>query len=155
MLSADVWPALVGARFAVFSLPFFWLESGRLLCVAVFVCLCEPDGGLVWPLGFVVLVAAADLLVPFGVWVLFTALREFVGLPGVLVVVDVLRVQFVDLELVVLLFFLVSVLGLKGVRLEVALSSVVLLLDVVRALDTLLRLGALVVRIGLSAFGIF
>lgn len=157
-LNRKPWSPWTGARtlreLALVYQPQFNLASKRITGFEALLRWHCPKRGLVSPADFIPLAEEIGLIVPIGEWVIRTACEEAVGWPQPLnVAVNVSAVQFGSPNLVSTILSALAQSGLDPRRLEVEITESVLLGDHRAALDTLLRVRELGVRVSMDDFG--
>ncbi|MFR0690583.1 EAL domain-containing protein [Enterobacterales bacterium AE_CKDN230030158-1A_HGKHYDSX7] len=114
----------------------------------------HPERGLVGPDDFIKLAEESDLIVDIGEWVLQQACQEAVGWPeSMQVSVNISPVQFSQADLVAQVQGALTHSGLAAERLELEVTESTMLGDVERALQTMLALKELGVRLNMDDFG--
>jgi EAL domain-containing protein (putative c-di-GMP-specific phosphodiesterase class I) len=153
-LELDFRRALALRELALVYQPQFNLASKRITGFEALLRWHCPKRGLVSPADFIPLAEEIGLIVPIGEWVIRTACEEAVGWPQPLnVAVNVSAVQFGSPNLVSTILSALAQSGLDPRRLEVEITESVLLGDHRAALDTLLRVRELGVRVSMDDFG--
>ena len=153
-LELDFRRALALRELALVYQPQFNLASKRITGFEALLRWHSPKRGLVSPADFIPLAEEIGLIVPIGEWVIRTACEEAVGWPQPLnVAVNVSAVQFGSPNLVSTILSALAQSGLDPRRLEVEITESVLLGDHRAALDTLLRVRELGVRVSMDDFG--
>ena len=114
----------------------------------------RPGGEVVPPADFIPLAEETGLILPIGQWVLETACAEAAGWPEHLsVAVNLSPAQFRQGDLAEMVANILSSTGLPGHRLELEVTEGLLIDDTDRALEALVALKALGIRISLDDFG--
>jgi diguanylate cyclase (GGDEF)-like protein len=153
-LELDFRCALALREFALVYQPQLNLDSKRITGFEALLRWHNPKRGLVSPADFIPLAEEIGLIVPIGEWVVRTACAEAVGWPQPLnVAVNVSAVQFGSPNLVPTILSALAESGLDPHRLELEITESVLLDDHRAALDALLRVRELGVRVSMDDFG--
>jgi len=153
-LELDFRRALALRELALVYQPQLNLASKRITGFEALLRWHNPKRGLVSPADFIPLAEEIGLIVPIGEWVIRTACEEAVSWPQPLnVAVNVSAVQFGSPNLVSTILSALAQSGLDPRRLEVEITESVLLGDHRAALDTLLRVRELGVRVSMDDFG--
>ena len=132
--------------------------TGRILGVEALVRWNHPELGVQPPGHFIPLAEATGLILPLGLWVLKTACRQnkawqVLGLPPVIIAVNVSPRQFCDPALVGQVRQALSETGLDPRYLELELTENAVMQDTDSALATMRALEELGVRLSIDDFG--
>jgi diguanylate cyclase (GGDEF)-like protein/PAS domain S-box-containing protein len=128
--------------------------TGRLLGFEALARWFHPTRGNVPPGIFVPIAEESEAIVEMGEWILREACREAAAWPrGLSVAVNLSPVQFRQGDLFSLIRDVLVESGLPGNRLELEITEGVLMADSATALNILLRIKALGVRIAMDDFG--
>ncbi len=153
-LELDFRRALALRELALVYQPQLNLASKRITGFEALLRWHNPKRGLVSPADFIPLAEEIGLIVPIGEWVIRSACEEAVGWPQPLnVAVNVSAVQFGSPNLVSTILSALAESGLDPRRLELEITESVLLGDHRAALDALLKVRELGVRISMDDFG--
>jgi predicted signal transduction protein with EAL and GGDEF domain len=153
-LELDFRRALALREFAIVYQPQLNLCSKRITGFEALLRWHNPKRGLVSPADFIPLAEEIGLIVPIGEWVIRTACSEAAGWPQPLsVAVNVSAVQFGSPNLVSTVLSALAESGLDPRRLELEITESVLLGDHRAALDVLLKVRELGVRVSMDDFG--
>ncbi len=134
------------------------VESGRVLGVEALVRWAHPRHGLQMPARFIPLAESTGLILPLGLWVLKAACRQNrlwqdLGLPPVIIAVNVSARQFCDPALPALVREALDESGLDPAFLELELTEDTVMRDTAQALSAMQALSALGVRLSIDDFG--
>src|SRR5450755_2150161 len=153
-LELDFRRALALREFAIVYQPQLNLGSKRITGFEALLRWHNPKRGLVSPADFIPLAEEIGLIVPIGEWVIRTACSEAAGWPQPLsVAVNVSAVQFGSPNLVSTVLSALAESGLDPRRLELEITESVLVGDHRAALDVLLKVRELGVRVSMDDFG--
>jgi diguanylate cyclase (GGDEF)-like protein len=153
-LELDFRRALALRELALVYQPQLNLVSKRITGFEALLRWHNPERGLVSPADFIPLAEKIGLIVPIGEWVIRTACREAARWPRPLsVAVNVSAVQFGSPNLVSTVLSALAESGLDPRRLELEITESVLLGDHRAALDILLKVRELGVRVSMDDFG--
>jgi diguanylate cyclase (GGDEF)-like protein len=152
-LEADLRHALERGEFEVHYQPLFHAADRRLSGIEALARWRHPERGLVMPDDFIPLAEETGLIRPLGEWVLRTACRAAVGWLGVELAVNLSPVQFRHQDLIEVVARALGDAGLEPTRLTLEITEGVLLSDPKTALEVLLRLRELGVKIAMDDFG--
>ncbi len=135
------------------------IRTGRITGVEALLRWQHPDLGTIAPMQFIPVAEETGLIVPIGRWVLATACRQNMawqelGLPRVIVAVNLTARQFADDRLLSDLAEILAATGMDARLLELEIAESLLMRDVERSLRTLGGLRDLGVRIAIDDFGI-
>jgi diguanylate cyclase (GGDEF)-like protein len=153
-LELDFRRALAMRELALVYQPQLNLASKRITGFEALLRWHNPKRGLVSPADFIPLAEKIGLIVPIGEWVIRTACIEAARWPPPLsVAVNVSAVQFGSPNLVSTVLSALAESGLDPRRLELEITESVLLGDHRAALDVLLKVRELGVRVSMDDFG--
>jgi diguanylate cyclase (GGDEF)-like protein len=153
-LELDFRRALAMRELALVYQPQLNLASKRITGFEALLRWHNPKRGLVSPADFIPLAEKIGLIVPIGEWVIRTACNEAASWPRPLsVAVNVSAVQFGSPNLVTTVLSALAESGLDPRRLELEITESVLLGDHRAALDILLQVRELGVRVSMDDFG--
>ncbi|MDB5576173.1 MAG: diguanylate cyclase/phosphodiesterase [Bradyrhizobium sp.] len=153
-LELDFRRALALRELALVYQPQLNLASKRITGFEALLRWHNPKRGLVSPADFIPLAEQIGLIVPIGEWVIRTACIEAARWPRPLsVAVNVSAVQFGSPNLVSTVLSALAESGLDPRRLELEITESVLLGDHRAALDVLLKVRELGVRVSMDDFG--
>jgi diguanylate cyclase (GGDEF)-like protein len=153
-LELDFRRALALRELALVYQPQLNLGSKRITGFEALLRWHNPKRGLVSPADFIPLAEKIGLIVPIGEWVIRTACSEAAGWPQPLsVAVNVSAVQFGSPNLIATVLSALAESGLDPRRLELEITESVLLGDHRAALDVLLQVRELGVRVSMDDFG--
>jgi diguanylate cyclase (GGDEF)-like protein len=153
-LELDFRRALAMRELALVYQPQLNLASKRITGFEALLRWHNPKRGLVSPADFIPLAEKIGLIVPIGEWVIRTACIEAARWPPPLsVAVNVSAVQFGSPNLVSTVLSALAESGLDPRRLELEITESVLLGDQRAALDVLLKVRELGVRVSMDDFG--
>jgi diguanylate cyclase (GGDEF)-like protein len=153
-LELDFRRALALRELALVYQPQLNLASKRITGFEALLRWHNPKRGLVSPADFIPLAEKIGLIVPIGEWVIRTACSEAARWPRPLsVAVNVSAVQFASPNLVSTVLSALAESGLDPRRLELEITESVLLGDHRAALDVLLKVRELGVRVSMDDFG--
>jgi diguanylate cyclase (GGDEF)-like protein len=153
-LELDFRRALAMRELALVYQPQLNLASKRITGFEALLRWHNPKRGLVSPADFIPLAEKIGLIVPIGEWVIRTACDEAASWPRPLsVAVNVSAVQFGSPNLVTTVLSALAESGLDPRRLELEITESVLLGDHRAALDVLLKVRELGVRVSMDDFG--
>jgi diguanylate cyclase (GGDEF)-like protein len=153
-LELDFRRALALRELALVYQPQLNLASKRITGFEALLRWHNPKRGLVSPADFIPLAEKIGLIVPIGEWVIRTACSEAARWPQPLsVAVNVSAVQFASPNLVSTVLSALTESGLDPRRLELEITESVLLGDHRAALDVLLKVRELGVRVSMDDFG--
>ena len=153
-LELDFRRALALRELALVYQPQLNLASKRITGFEALLRWHNPKRGLVSPADFIPLAERIGLIVPIGEWVIRTACSEAARWPQPLsIAVNVSAVQFGSANLVSTVLSALAESGLDPRRLELEVTESVLLGDHRAALDILLKVRELGVRVSMDDFG--
>jgi diguanylate cyclase (GGDEF)-like protein len=153
-MELDFRRALAMRELALVYQPQLNLASKRITGFEALLRWHNPKRGLVSPADFIPLAEKIGLIVPIGEWVIRTACIEAARWPRPLsVAVNVSAVQFGSPNLVSTVLSALAESGLDPRRLELEITESVLLGDHRAALDVLLKVRELGVRVSMDDFG--
>ncbi len=152
-LEADLRHALERGEFEVHYQPLFHAADRRLSGIEALARWRHPERGLVMPDDFIPLAEETGLIRPLGEWVLRTACQAAAGWPGVELAVNLSPVQFRHQDLIEVVARALRDTGLEPTRLTLEITEGVLLSDPKTALEVLLHLRELGVKIAMDDFG--
>ena len=151
----DSWAsASVPFQFTLHFQPQIHLKTGRIVGLEGLMRWHHPTKGMLPPAAFIPLLEESGLIVPLGAWALREACRLAMTWPGEQrVAVNVSAVQFAQNAVVNSVRDALLASGLPAHRLELEVTESLLIHDSTAALQTLMQLRALGVRIALDDFG--
>jgi len=155
---ANLRDALKNGEFRLHYQPQIRLSDGRIVGAEALIRWQRPDGDLVAPGRFIAAAEQSGLIIQIGQWVLNEACRQAVawrnaGLPDLVVSVNLSVVQFRRSNLLHDVTMALAGSGLPAERLELELTESVLLHDTDAALQTLLALKRIGVKLAIDDFG--
>lgn len=152
-LEGDLRHAIVSDQFVLLFQPRWSTQSLRIIGVEALIRWDHPLHGRLVPDQFVPLAEKSGLVVPLGEWVLRKACDTIARLPGLNVSVNVSVVQFRDSELVDTVGAVLAATQLTPNRLELEITESVLIENTDKALEMLVQLKDLGVRLSMDDFG--
>jgi diguanylate cyclase (GGDEF)-like protein len=159
-LEADLHQAVEQQAFFLNYQPIVALQTGRIAGFEALVRWQHPQKGLISPSDFIPVAEETGLIVPLGQWILETACqqmavwqRQFPDEPPLLISINLSPGQFAQPNLVPQIQAVLQATGLppQSVKLEITESMV--MENVEGAIDLLLRLKALNLKLGIDDFG--
>ncbi|MFG1401248.1 putative bifunctional diguanylate cyclase/phosphodiesterase [Xanthobacter sediminis] len=152
-LEGDLRRAILSDQFVLLFQPRWSTDTLRIIGVEALIRWDHPQLGRLVPDEFVPLAEKSGLVVPMGEWVLRKACDTIARLPGLNVSVNVSVVQFRGGELVETVGSVLKATDLAPHRLELEITESVLIENTDKALDVLLQLKDIGVRLSMDDFG--
>ncbi len=152
-LEGDLRRAIVSDQFVLLFQPRWSTDTLRIIGVEALIRWDHPQRGRLVPDEFVPLAEKSGLVVPLGEWVLRKACDTIARLPGLNVSVNVSVVQFRGGELVETVGSVLKATDLAPHRLELEITESVLIENAEKALEMLVQLKDLGVRLSMDDFG--
>lgn len=152
-LEGDLRRAIVSDQFVLLFQPRWSADTLRILGVEALIRWDHPQLGRLVPDDFVPLAEKSGLVVPMGEWVLRKACDTITRLPGLNISVNVSVVQFRAGELVGTVDSILKATELAPHRLELEITESVLIENTDKALEMLVQLKDLGVRLSMDDFG--
>ncbi len=152
-LEGDLRRAIVSDQFVLLYQPRWSTDTLRILGVEALIRWDHPQLGRLVPDEFVPLAEQSGLVIPIGEWVLRKACDTIARLPDLNVSVNVSVVQFRGSELVTTVESVLRAAELPAHRLELEITESVLIENTDNALDILMKLKDLGVRLSMDDFG--
>ncbi|MGR7995000.1 MULTISPECIES: putative bifunctional diguanylate cyclase/phosphodiesterase [unclassified Xanthobacter] len=152
-LEGDLRRAIVSDQFVLLYQPRWSTDTLRILGVEALIRWDHPQLGRLVPDEFVPLAEQSGLVIPIGEWVLRKACDTIARLPDLNVSVNVSVVQFRGPELVTTVESVLRAAELPAHRLELEITESVLIENTDNALDILMKLKDLGVRLSMDDFG--
>ena len=153
-MEADLRRAVISGEMELFYQPLVSCDTTAVTGFEALVRWNHPDRGRMGPSEFIALAEETGIIVHLGRWAIEAACREAVTWPGHLrVAVNLSPVQFRGDDVVATVAAALDRTGLEPSRLEIEVTESLLIVDTVQALDVLLDLKSLGVRIALDDFG--
>ncbi|MEP9350120.1 bifunctional diguanylate cyclase/phosphodiesterase [Xanthobacter sp. KR7-225] len=152
-LEGDLRRAITSDQFVLLFQPRWNTKTLEILGVEALIRWDHPQLGRLAPDEFVPLAEKSGLVVPLGEWVLRKACDTISRLPQLNVSVNVSVVQFRGGELVGTVESVLKASDLPAHRLELEITESVLIENTDKALDILIRLKGLGVRLSMDDFG--
>lgn len=152
-LEGDLRRAIVSDQFVLLFQPRWSTDTLRILGVEALIRWDHPQLGRLVPDEFVPLAEQSGLVIPIGEWVLRKACDTIARLPHLNVSVNVSVVQFRGAELVSTVQSVLKATDLPAHRLELEITESVLIENTDKALDILVQLKDLGVRLSMDDFG--
>lgn len=152
-LEGDLRRAITSDQFVLLFQPRWNTKTLEILGVEALIRWDHPQLGRLAPDEFVPLAEKSGLVVPLGEWVLRKACDTISRLPQLNVSVNVSVVQFRGGELVGAVESALKAVDLPAHRLELEITESVLIENTDKALDILIRLKGLGVRLSMDDFG--
>lgn len=149
--------SLARGDFMLYYQPQYEIESGRMVGLEALVRWNHPEQGLITPGQFVPIAEESGLIVQLGDWVLAEACRQNrawqeMGLPAVPVSVNLSMRQFLQQNLPERVAAILNETGLAPEYLELEITES-MTMDVEHAMDCMIELTKLGVRISIDDFG--
>ncbi|WP_234052849.1 MULTISPECIES: bifunctional diguanylate cyclase/phosphodiesterase [unclassified Xanthobacter] len=152
-LEGDLRRAIVSDQFVLLFQPRWSADTLRIIGVEALIRWDHPQLGRLVPDDFVPLAEKSGLVVPMGEWVLRKACDTIARLPGLNISVNVSVVQFRGGELVGTVDSILKATDLPPHRLELEITESVLIENTDKALEMLVQLKELGVRLSMDDFG--
>lgn len=152
-LEGDLRRAIVSDQFVLLFQPRWSTDTLRIIGVEALIRWDHPQRGRLVPDEFVPLAEKSGLVVPLGEWVLRKACDTIARLPDLNVSVNVSVVQFRGGELVDTVDSILRSTALPAHRLELEITESVLIENTDKALEMLVKLKDLGVRLSMDDFG--
>jgi len=157
-LEGDLRYALGRNQFVLHYQPKIDLNTGLITGMEALIRWMHPEHGMLLPAGFVPIAEECGLILPIGQWVLREACRQSrawtdSGLGVMPVAVNVSAVEFQGKDFLSGVRAALIATGMEPQHLELELTESVLMQDAESAIDTLLALKAMGVRLAIDDFG--
>ena len=158
-LDSELRDAVASEQFFLMYQPQIDVETGRIVGVEALVRWRHPSRGIVGPEVFIPAVERSGLIIPLGRWILREACRQTrlwhdAGIALQSISINVSGIQFKQpLEFEADVIAALAEFGLSGSSLELELTESVLMETSREHNETLLRLGAMGLRIAIDDFG--
>jgi len=158
-LESDLSKALDNQEFVLHYQPRVSLDSGIVTSAEALVRWNHPTLGLIPPAAFISLAEETGLIIPLGVWVLNTALRQALeweaqGLPPLRVAVNVSARQFLQNDLVDSIRNAFAHTGALANRLEIEITESILMANIEEVSQRMQALRDMGVTISIDDFGV-
>lgn len=150
--------ALESSELSLFYQPQIQLPGHQLVGVEALLRWQHPDLGMVSPATFIPIAEETGLIIPIGEWVLREACRQHLqwikeGLPAFRMAVNISAVQFQQPEFCGLVKRIIDESGIDPQYLELELTESVVMNHAEQAVQTLMELRALGVKLAIDDFG--
>ncbi|MBN2645503.1 MAG: EAL domain-containing protein [Desulfuromonadaceae bacterium] len=138
--------------------PQYDLMTRQIIGVEALVRWCHPQHGTISPLDFIPLAEETGLIVPIGEWVLRRACTQGAmwqgeGLFPLRIAVNISARQFRQVDLVEMVTRILQETGFPATSLDLEITESILMEDVNRAIETMVRLSRLGVKLSIDDFG--
>ena len=157
-IEGDLRSAVERGEFVLHYQPQIDLRSGRATGMEALIRWQHPTLGMIPPLRFIGLAEETGLIVPMGDWVLRTACAQAkawqqAGFSELRIAVNLSARQFTQHDLVQSIADVLQDTGLAAHHLELELTESLVMTDIDRAIDILIKLKELGVHLSLDDFG--
>jgi diguanylate cyclase (GGDEF)-like protein len=159
-LETDLRRAIARQEFEVHYQPFVCLRTGRIAGFEALLRWRHPQRGMVYPVEFIPIAEATDLILPIGQWVLREACQQlrswhdaFPHYPPLLVSVNLSSKQFTQTDLVEQIQRSLQDTGLDGQNLKLEITESIAMTEVEATISLLLRLKDLHLKLSIDDFG--
>jgi EAL domain-containing protein (putative c-di-GMP-specific phosphodiesterase class I) len=157
-LEADLRKAIPDNQLVLFYQPQIIAKTGKMMGVEALVRWQHPSRGLLGPDKFIPIAESTGLIAPLGEWLLNEACRQNKswqqqGFPMISMAVNVSNCQFIQHDLLNVVRYGLKQTGLEPRYLELELTETSIMQAEDSAIDTLLAIKELGVRIAMDDFG--